>query len=682
MRWKRLLGIIALAGIIVILAGIGILATYDFNKLKPRIADAVKAYTGREIHLDGDIKFGMGLTPKLKVKSAAFQNAAWGSRADLARIKQLELHVELLPLIQGMVKVKRLSLLEPDILIEVNRSGKSNLAFDLPATSEKASSQPAPDSKSSSTADVFAIRDVYLEKAKLRIKDHRTGKTTTLDIDKFTLKAPGYDEPPDVKAEAVFNGTAFRISGSLGAVSDLFGKQEPWPIQLTVNALGADLMVAGTIDDPLSLKGADLQCSVSGNVSTIFEAITGRRLPQSPFSLSGHLLYRASDKIEVTGLQLKLADSAVNGTVTLERRQGVPLIVAHLKSDNLDLRPLLGNDQKTSPKEEKSQRPASKKVFPDKPFAMDYLSRFETSVDAEIARLMLPGMAAEALGVKAALRSGRFGMNLVASNIGGGRLTVALDLVPQGKQIDASASVNAKSVDLGRMLKGLKISSAIEGKLDLTAKLKGRGNSVAGLMAGLDGDFIATLDKGRMPLAYLNLIGTDISTSLLQLLNPFDEPMDEAAFNCLVVDFNIAKGQAKSDVILIDDPRKALVAQAEVNLKTEDLDVWIETEPKEGIGLEETGKVSISLKELTKPFKVGGTLAHPEVELDTLQTAKTVGTALLGPAGILWLMVSGSAGNVDPCASALKIAGEGVYKEDAASGEKKGLFDQLKKIFK
>ena len=87
MRWKRILGIIVLSGIIVVLTAIVILATYDFNRLKPRIAEAVKTHSGLEIHLDGDLKLDVGLTPRLTVQSATLQNASWGSRPDFVRIK-------------------------------------------------------------------------------------------------------------------------------------------------------------------------------------------------------------------------------------------------------------------------------------------------------------------------------------------------------------------------------------------------------------------------------------------------------------------------------------------------------------------------------------------------------------------------------------------------------------------
>jgi hypothetical protein len=162
-------------------------------------------------------------------------------------------------------------------------------------------------------------------------------------------------------------------------------------------------------------------------------------------------------------------------------------------------------------------------------------------------------------------------------------------------------------------------------------------------------------------------------------VNPFEKKIDRAQINCAVCDFNIKDGLAKSDVIMIDDPDKTLLSTGTVNLKNEALDFGIHTKPKEGIGTKETGKVSVSLSEITKPFKLGGTLAKPSLGISPERAAKTVGSVLLGPAGWASLFVSGSSGKESPCAAALKIAGEGTPKETASSGKEKEQKDTSEK---
>lgn len=98
---------------------------------------------------------------------------------------------------------------------------------------------------------------------------------------------------------------------------------------------------------------------------------------------------------------------------------------------------------------------------------------------------------------------------------------------------------------------------------------------MAALMAGLNGDVVAIVGEGQLPIEYLNIIGADILSSLLKIVDPLEKKIDRAQINCAVCDFNIKDGLAKSDVIIIDDPDKTLLSAGTVNLKTEGLDFGI-----------------------------------------------------------------------------------------------------------
>ncbi len=130
MRWKWIgIGIGGLV-IVLIIAVYVILTTTNLDGLKPQIAKAAREATGRELTLNGDIRLKVGWTPILAVESVSFQNASWGSRPEMAKIKRFEVEVALIPLISRSIEVKRLILVEPDILIETDSSGKSNLEFE------------------------------------------------------------------------------------------------------------------------------------------------------------------------------------------------------------------------------------------------------------------------------------------------------------------------------------------------------------------------------------------------------------------------------------------------------------------------------------------------------------------------------------------------------------------------
>ncbi|MGD9262158.1 MAG: AsmA family protein, partial [Desulfobacterales bacterium] len=77
MRWKWILGISVAVIIAVIVTALIVVASYDFNTFKPRIAELAKQYTGRDLTLGGDIELGLSLFPTLVVNNVTFQNASW-----------------------------------------------------------------------------------------------------------------------------------------------------------------------------------------------------------------------------------------------------------------------------------------------------------------------------------------------------------------------------------------------------------------------------------------------------------------------------------------------------------------------------------------------------------------------------------------------------------------------------
>jgi len=253
-----------------------------------------------------------------------------------------------------------------------------------------------------------------------------------------------------------------------------------------------------------------------------------------------------------------------------------------------------------------------------------------------------------------------------------------------------------RQCDVARMLKELELKELLKGKLELEMDLKGRGQSVAALMAGLNGKTVVSLCKGQIHNRYIDLLGADLGSAVFRLLNPFREKEKTyTMINCFVSRFDIKDGIARSSALVLDTNSMSVVGQGKINLKTEALNLALKPLPKKGIGTGITGKLSLSLGELAKPFKLGGTLASPSLTLDPTQTAIAVGkalrgVALFGPAGIAAALVSSSSGDENPCLSAIEASKKGVKaRQEKKPEEKKGVVRKategvggaLKKLF-
>ena len=78
----------------------------------------------------------------------------------MIRAKQIEVQLALIPLIKGNINVKRLILLNPDLMIEINTSGKTNLEFDLP---EQKKVETAPVKKDEAETALFDFREILIK---------------------------------------------------------------------------------------------------------------------------------------------------------------------------------------------------------------------------------------------------------------------------------------------------------------------------------------------------------------------------------------------------------------------------------------------------------------------------------------------------------------------------------------
>ena len=671
MRWKWILGISLATIVVLIVTAVVVIASYDFNKFKPRIAELAKQYTGRDLTLGGDIEVGLSLFPTLVVNDVAFQNAAWGGRPQMAQIKRLEVQLALLPLLRGDVHVRRLTIVNPEFLIEIDKSGKSNLEFEV---SEKPEAKANEDKAGDEKYDFLKFRKVQIESGSVAYKDHRNGLSEAISIEHLNLESSEFGAPVDIDIKITRNKTPFQISGNLGQLSGILNPAEQWPLDLKITAVGSTVSIAGHIKNIMEVKGIDLKLGAKGSDIANFQQFSGEPLPvKGPFEVAGHLSAPTLEDFKISDIAILLGESKISGEIELNRKSPRPQITAKFQSQKLDLRPFINpadSDGKTETKTKKSAG-KSDKVFSTEPFSLQAFQLVDAAVSLRADQILTHRIALDKFNLDLNLKNGHLIVKPLTTDSGGGHLTCNLDVRTNKNHITLATQITAQKIDLGEMLKKLGIARDLDGVLEVDINLKGQGNSVAALMAGLNGDVVVFLSEGQMPVKYLNLVGADLTTSILKIVNPFEKKIEKAQINCAVCDFNIKDGLAQSDILMIDDPDKTLLSAGTINLKTEALDFGIQTQPKEGLGTKETGKVSVSLSAITKPFKLGGTLANPSLGISAERAAKTIGSALIGPGGLASLFVSTSSGKENPCAAALEIAGPGALKTTAKPGEEK-----------
>jgi uncharacterized protein involved in outer membrane biogenesis len=409
-----------------------------------------------------------------------------------------------------------------------------------------------------------------------------------------------------------------------------------------------------------------------------------------------------AEKITVSNLKAQVGESDVSGSAELNLSGPRPRVAADLSSSKLDLRPLFPKKKKKTPETKPSPKRAAggkEKVFPAEPLPLEGFKALDGDVKMQVGQVLGLPVSIGRFNTRVALDNGNLSARPFQCVLSGGNVNGTFTLRTQEREPSFLCNLKIGQLEVASLLKDLETKGVLEGKLDGEIELNGKGRSIAEWMAGLNGRTLLVMGKGRLQDKYLDILGTDLARSILRLISPFRKGDDFTPLNCLVNGFEVKEGLAVCTALVLDTPQISLAGAGDVDLKTEKLNLSIHPSPKEGVGVG-AEKVSLSLGELTKPFKLGGTLAHPSLVIDTTQALTTVGkavggVALLGPAGILTALANASPGDANACLAAIESAkkkgktgaGEKSEKEKGAAGEvkeglkgiEKGLKEFLKK---
>ena len=294
LRWL-LIAPAALLALAAVAIGVAV-ARFDPEALKPRIADAVEARTGRQLTIAGPIGLKLSVFPTVTLENVALANMPGGSRPEMARVGRAEAEFALLPLLSRRLELRRLVLRSPDILLETDVEGRPNWAFAQtnaapsppPAdTPPVPTSAPAPETATSATpgrAPPLSVERVAVTDGRLAYRDGRTGRTRTLTAERFeTEPAAGADGVLRLDGALALDGLPVTVGGEAGGPARLFGAgtDSPWPVRLAIAAGGAEARLEGTAAQPL--QGRGWRVSVAAKVPDLGRfAATLPNLPTPP----------------------------------------------------------------------------------------------------------------------------------------------------------------------------------------------------------------------------------------------------------------------------------------------------------------------------------------------------------------------------------------------------------------
>jgi len=338
---KILIGLFGLIVLLLLAVAVGP-HFINWNSYKGRVAEEVRAVTGRDLAIDGDMSLSLLPSPALSVSGVRLANLPGGSAPDMARLKSLEVHVALVPLLSGKVQVTSVTLVEPVVLLERLPNGQANWQFTPQASTGAASTAAAGSASPGATSSAGTAAEISVDNFSIEngtVLYRAGGSEQKLEGLDATVVMRSLNGPFSATGQAKLVGLPAKFDLAI----DSLAGSGPIALRGTLNIAG-DAAVVG-FDGSANQTAASVKGKINAKLSDpglVFKSAGFENLPPGlaqPFTLIGDLDASAAD-IALDNLALSLGDTNATGKIDLQPGSPVQGTIA-LAFSRLDLDKLM-----------------------------------------------------------------------------------------------------------------------------------------------------------------------------------------------------------------------------------------------------------------------------------------------------------------------------------------------------
>ncbi len=581
---------------------------FEWNMLRRPIERRVTAATGREFHINGDLRVTLSMKPRVTMDRLTFGNLPGNEDPLMASADQLQFRLHLMPLLRRDVELSEVRLLRPTLLLEKNLAGVSNWQF-------KRGEAEWP------TMHQLAVDDGTM---KYRNPLKRTAMA-------FTVRSgePSKDArlaPLLIAGKGMYTGNAMELDGRVESPLVLKDPSRPYRIDLRARAGATHATAEGNLVAPLQFRGFDLKFGLRGPNLALLYPLIGVAIPDTPpYHLLGQLKHEAKvwHYQDFTG---RVGDSDLSGDATVETGGVRPKLIADLVSKRLDFDDLAGfvgappqtSGGETASAEQKleaARLQASARVLPDNEFRLDKLRKMDADVKLRAHRINAPSLPLEAMTAHLFVDDAVLRLDPLTFQVAGGKVDSRIRMDARKNVIASSAKIRANGLQLPELFPNAELTESSAGRVGGSIDLAGRGNSVAVMLATSDGDVGLIMGQGRISNLLMEYVGIDIAESLKFLIGK-DRTIP---IRCAFGDFEVRNGLMTSRSVAFDTTDTVILGDGNISLRDESLDMRLKPLPKDH-----------SFVALRAPLTLSGTFKDPSFKPDMKRvTLRVVAAALL-----------------------------------------------------
>ncbi len=448
-----------------------------------------------------------------------------------------------------------------------------------------------------------------------------------------------------LNADGLIEGEAIELSGSITPPTGLLVSHKPYQVDLVLQAFGVSGKIVGEVADPLTLNGLDLAIEAQAADLKGLRRAFGEAVPAlGKVDLSASLTSEKS-KIQLSNLAVVLEHGRADGELVLDTAKAVPDVQADLTLTDINLDKLLPAlekpaSKKSAAKKSPANKPAKDKIFSDEPLPFEYLSQANVRMTLRVINLIENNKTLDEAEIKMNLQKGKLSASLVKHSAFHGGLDSDFVIDSSGKGVPTvKIKLKAPRLELGELAVVSGGSSAVEGPLAIDISLQGQGNSLAQIMATLNGDFYLLMEKGSADAKAIDLLVGGITAVLGTI---FVEESSKTQINCAICDLKFDDGILTPQLVVLDTQYSTVLAAGQVDLKNEQLDIKVTPQAK-GVTLS-----------IAYPVHLYGQLQNPGIEIektDALLKTGELWANIVYPPSALIKFSDLAGGRNNPCVS-------------------------------
>ncbi len=638
------ISLIALAALFALL--LALIATFDWNRARPWLADRISAATGREFVINGDLTAEWRAPPEtqgwrryvpwphFRARDVKLGNPDWSHTGPwMASAPQVDFSLNLPRLLARQIRIEQLRLTEPTLVFEKRGEARRNWQF----APQQAAGQ--------GSGWQFELKSLAIASGNVRYVEQEKKTDVALRIDTRD------DGSLRWQAEGRYNAETLEGQGMAGSLLALRSAGVRYPVDASLRLGETRITASGSITDPADPSALDIRLTLRGASMADLFPISGLLLPDTPkFSTEGRVVGRLQPgqlDLRYENFSGVVGDSDIAGTLHYRQQAPRPSLRGEVVSKRLrlvDLGRLIGSGDDGRKQPGEIAQPKGR-VLPVSPFKTDRWDKMDVQVRFTGRQIIRKeALPIEDFDTRIVMRAGVLTLDPLQFGIAGGKLTGTVRIDGRADPAKGAMDLRARGLSLAKLFPKVGNAPASIGTIAARIDLKASGNSVAALLGTASGDMSAVVSKGTVSKFVLEAAGLNIATAAITKI--FGDR--QIPVNCLVADLGVKQGIATPRVFLLDSPDATIHVTGAINLQGERYDLTIHPESK-----------GVRLLSLRAPLYVRGSFENPDVGIDRRTVALKAGAAaVLGAvaapiAGLLALINPGE-DDASPCIGLLK----------------------------